>query len=388
MLDPIADKAMVVIALLVHHRLFGMDPWLILPATVILFREVFVSAACASSGRHGGAAEGHEAGQVEDHGADGRHRGAVRPGGSNTCDGQAMALARIAEAEMGEAGTNTGCIAAYGWMNATWGGLMLLIWVAAALTLITGWDYFSQGAALSEGRAMIDVLYFAWVRERIGLPRERRSRPRRDRGRPGGRTARARGALCALPSPTFQPAGGAGPGTDRFRRAAEGRARGGVLSADDRGLSDARPRAGGAVRPRRRARGLRARAGGHRRRRHLHRRRARRPGGGLARMEIEHYPGMTERAIGRSSAEASQPLGAVGCSGHPPPRPDGAGRGDHDGRHRRAHRQEAFEAAEFLMDYLKSRAPFWKKELTADGAAGSQGRRTSRRGALPAAGRR
>ena len=33
------------------------------------------------------------------------------------------------------------------------------------------------------------------------------------------------------------------------------------------------------------------------------------------------------------------------------------------------HRRDAFEAAEFLMDYLKSRAPFWKKEVTADGAA-------------------
>jgi molybdopterin synthase catalytic subunit len=32
------------------------------------------------------------------------------------------------------------------------------------------------------------------------------------------------------------------------------------------------------------------------------------------------------------------------------------------------HRAEAFAAAEFLMDYLKSRAPFWKKEVTADGA--------------------
>jgi len=33
-----------------------------------------------------------------------------------------------------------------------------------------------------------------------------------------------------------------------------------------------------------------------------------------------------------------------------------------------AHRAEAFAAAEFLMDYLKSRAPFWKKEITASGA--------------------
>lgn len=48
MMDPIADKAMVIIALLVlvalnSDRRFGMDPWILLPATVIIFREVFVS---------------------------------------------------------------------------------------------------------------------------------------------------------------------------------------------------------------------------------------------------------------------------------------------------------------------------------------------------------
>ncbi|CAN0591639.1 unnamed protein product, partial [Ectocarpus sp. 12 AP-2014] len=43
MLDPIADKAMVVIALLVITGYAGMNPWILLPATVIIFREVFVS---------------------------------------------------------------------------------------------------------------------------------------------------------------------------------------------------------------------------------------------------------------------------------------------------------------------------------------------------------
>ena len=43
MLDPIADTAMVVIALLVITGFSGMDPWILLPATMILFREVFVS---------------------------------------------------------------------------------------------------------------------------------------------------------------------------------------------------------------------------------------------------------------------------------------------------------------------------------------------------------
>ncbi|MEL7115895.1 MAG: CDP-diacylglycerol--glycerol-3-phosphate 3-phosphatidyltransferase [Pseudomonadota bacterium] len=43
MLDPIADKAMVVIALLVITGFSGMDPWILLPATMIIFREIFVS---------------------------------------------------------------------------------------------------------------------------------------------------------------------------------------------------------------------------------------------------------------------------------------------------------------------------------------------------------
>jgi CDP-diacylglycerol--glycerol-3-phosphate 3-phosphatidyltransferase len=43
MMDPIADKAMVVIAIMVITGYNGMNPWLILPATVIMFREVFVS---------------------------------------------------------------------------------------------------------------------------------------------------------------------------------------------------------------------------------------------------------------------------------------------------------------------------------------------------------
>lgn len=43
MLDPIADKAMVVIALMVLVADSGMDPWLLLPATLIIFREIFVS---------------------------------------------------------------------------------------------------------------------------------------------------------------------------------------------------------------------------------------------------------------------------------------------------------------------------------------------------------
>jgi molybdopterin synthase catalytic subunit len=93
-------------------------------------------------------------------------------------------------------------------------------------------------------------------------------------------------------------------------------------------------------------------------------------GGSLAALEIEHYPGMAEEEISRvvEEAQARWPLQAVTVI-H---------------RHGRiapgedivlvvtasAHRRAAFDAAEFLMDYLKARAPFWKKELRLSGEAG------------------
>lgn len=91
-------------------------------------------------------------------------------------------------------------------------------------------------------------------------------------------------------------------------------------------------------------------------------------GGRLSAMEIEHYPGMTEKAIAGMVEEAVARWSLVDALViH---------------RHGRLmpgeaimmvataglHRGEAFAAAEFLMDYLKSRAPFWKKELGAEGA--------------------
>ena len=89
--------------------------------------------------------------------------------------------------------------------------------------------------------------------------------------------------------------------------------------------------------------------------------------GGLVAMEIEHYPGMTEKAIAAivSEAQARWDLaGALVIHRH--------GRltaGDQIMMVATAsrHRVDAFQAAEFLMDHLKSRAPFWKKEMTQSG---------------------
>jgi molybdopterin synthase catalytic subunit len=92
-------------------------------------------------------------------------------------------------------------------------------------------------------------------------------------------------------------------------------------------------------------------------------------GGRIAAMEIEHYPGMTDVAIGRIVAKAQARwnlVSALVIHRYGRMRP-----GDAIMMVATAapHRQDAFAAAEFLMDYLKSRAPFWKKELSPDGSA-------------------
>ncbi|MEO1505948.1 MAG: molybdopterin synthase catalytic subunit MoaE [Pseudomonadota bacterium] len=91
--------------------------------------------------------------------------------------------------------------------------------------------------------------------------------------------------------------------------------------------------------------------------------------GSVAEMTLEHYPGMTEAALTEIEAEARArwPLQGVTIIHRVGPLAPAdqivlviaASR----------HRQAAFEAAAFLMDYLKTRAPFWKKEASPDGDA-------------------
>ena len=96
--------------------------------------------------------------------------------------------------------------------------------------------------------------------------------------------------------------------------------------------------------------------------------RDRNDGVGVSAMELEHYPGMTERAIEAMIDSALQrfdiraarvihrigplqPLDQIVLVAVTS-----------------SHRGQAFQACEFLMDYLKTQAPFWKKEQTPDGA--------------------
>jgi molybdopterin synthase catalytic subunit len=93
-----------------------------------------------------------------------------------------------------------------------------------------------------------------------------------------------------------------------------------------------------------------------------------RPDGGLTAMEIEHYPGMTEKAIAGIVAEAVRRWAladvlVIHRYGQLAP-----GEAIMMVATAAPHRGDAFAAAEFLMDYLKSRAPFWKKESRDGGA--------------------
>jgi molybdopterin synthase catalytic subunit len=91
-------------------------------------------------------------------------------------------------------------------------------------------------------------------------------------------------------------------------------------------------------------------------------------GGTLSAMEIEHYPGMTEKAITAIAEEAARRWSladvlVIHRHGRLSP-----GEAIMMVATASPHRADAFAAAEFLMDYLKSRAPFWKKESFEGGA--------------------
>ena len=93
-------------------------------------------------------------------------------------------------------------------------------------------------------------------------------------------------------------------------------------------------------------------------------------GGRLEALELEHYPGMAEAEILRTARQAVerwplQALRVVHRHGRVAP-----GEGIVLVVTASSHRVAAFEAASFLMDYLKTRAPFWKREHLADGGTG------------------
>ena len=93
-------------------------------------------------------------------------------------------------------------------------------------------------------------------------------------------------------------------------------------------------------------------------------------GGTLAALELEHYPGMAEEEMARVVAEARARWPLMGVAAIHRYGKIAPGEEIVLVVTASAHRAAAFAAAEFLMDYLKTRAPFWKKEQLKDGSSG------------------
>jgi CDP-diacylglycerol--glycerol-3-phosphate 3-phosphatidyltransferase len=147
MLDPIADKAMVVIALLVITGFSGMDPWILLPATVILFREVFVSGLREYLGDTAGTLKVTKLAKWKTTAqmvaiavlfAKGVFEHYFGMLAFSLGDEKVGAI--LAGQEPDELGLGT---LYTGSVTSWWLGVGLL-WIAALLTLITGWDYFKK----------------------------------------------------------------------------------------------------------------------------------------------------------------------------------------------------------------------------------------------------
>lgn len=147
MLDPIADKAMVVIALLVISNLFGMSPWVLLPATAILFREVFVSGLREFLGSKAGLLQVTRLAKWKTTTqmvaitvlfAQGlfEHYFAMHSYGM----GEEITASVLA----GDEDDNLGLVWKFQGAVATLYGGLALLWLAGILTLVTGWDYFAK----------------------------------------------------------------------------------------------------------------------------------------------------------------------------------------------------------------------------------------------------
>ncbi len=154
MLDPIADKAMVIIALLVITGFSGMNPWILLPATLIMFREVFVSGLREYLGDTAGLlavtnlakwkttlqmvaiAVLFSTGAFE-------HYFGMQSFGMD----QETVFGVLA----GDIPDELGLIWKYNGMILSWYAGIVLLWFAALLTMITGWDYFAKSMPYLKG---------------------------------------------------------------------------------------------------------------------------------------------------------------------------------------------------------------------------------------------
>jgi CDP-diacylglycerol--glycerol-3-phosphate 3-phosphatidyltransferase len=146
-MDPIADKAMVVIAIMVITGYSGMNPWLILPAAVILFREVFVSGLREYLGDKARQLSVTKLAKWKTTAQMVAIAVLFLGTGLEHVEGiarQGMTMEEYAAAvSLGDADPLRSCGARGCASYATIVGLAL-IWLAAGLTAITGWDYFRK----------------------------------------------------------------------------------------------------------------------------------------------------------------------------------------------------------------------------------------------------
>lgn len=154
MLDPIADKAMVIIALLVITGFSGMNPWILLPATLILFREVFVSGLREFLGADAGTLKVTRLAKWKttlqmvaiavlfSTGAFEHYFGMESFG---------MDQEMIFEILAGRVEDTLGLVWKYYGMIYSWYAGIVLLWCAAVLTLATGWDYFNKALPFLKG---------------------------------------------------------------------------------------------------------------------------------------------------------------------------------------------------------------------------------------------
>lgn len=153
-LDPIADKAMVVIALLVITGFSGMNPWILLPATFILFREVFVSGLREFLGTDAGTLKVTSLAKFKTTaqmlaiailfgvGIFEHHLGMLTFG---------MDPATVNGIISGEIEDVLGINFHLTGMQITWYVGVITLWIAAVLTMITGLDYFRKSLPFLRG---------------------------------------------------------------------------------------------------------------------------------------------------------------------------------------------------------------------------------------------
>lgn len=122
MLDPIADKALVLVSLFAIIGLHGLNMWLFFPAIIIVFREILVSG-------------------IREFVANKNTRISVTFAAKIKTTIQLIAIAGL---------LFSGCIASLSqeWHNGIYSVSVIFLWVAAGLTTFTGWDYFRKSVAV------------------------------------------------------------------------------------------------------------------------------------------------------------------------------------------------------------------------------------------------